>query len=328
MLSIAAIWAGSGAFAYLDHALFGYLGATLVATFGSVYRLSAFWRRPASAFYARALGSALIAPRRLAAVLAAAGRDLAAQRFIARRSRPRWAAHLLLSLGTVASFAITLPLVWGWMHFDADGQDVYRIVVVGLPIGRFAITGLFGWGMFHALTLAAVAVVLGAGYFLGVRIRARRRPEIATSFHLGPLLLLLAVALTGLALPATHGRPDLFPLVARAHELAVVVLLIALPFSKLAHVLLRPLHLGAQVVRAAAASQCSCGAALAPAAQQAAVARLLADRGFRFDGHQDCCPACRRRQIAAAQATVLGAHFHPPLTGLRPHPGRRHEDAA
>jgi len=326
-----AVWAGSGAFMHLDPALLGYLGATIVAAFGTTYRVSAFWRRPASAFYARALGEALRDPRRLRAVLADAGRDLAAQRFIARRSRLRWAAHLSLSFGTLASFAITVPLVFGWMRFDADGQDVYRLLVAGWPVGRFAIAGAVGWGMFHALSLSGVAVVAGALYFLGVRLRARRLPAIATTFHVGPLLLLLAVAATGLALPATRDTPAAFRIAALSHEITVVALLVALPFSKLAHVLIRPLHLGAQVVRARGAlrSRCiGCDAVLAPTRQVAAVERLLVARGFRFDGHQQRCQACRRRQVASAQATLLDAHFHPPLTGARPAPPRRRERAA
>lgn len=330
-LVLAAVWAGSGGFAGVDRALVGYLGATLVATFGTALRASAFWRRPASAFFARALVSALRSPASLRATLAAASRDLAAQRFVARRSRARWAAHLLLSLGTLAGGAITLPLVFGWVHFVADGEDVYRVVVGGVPAGRFALDGAVAWLVFHALVIAAGAVVVGAAYFLVLRVRARRLPGTVTAFHLAPLLLLLVVALSGLALPATHRHPALFALAARAHELAVVVLLLGVPCSKLGHVLVRPLHLGAQFVRspdAPRASCASCGGPLAPAAQRVAVEQLLAARGFRFDGHLRHCPRCRRRALAAAQAVVLGAHFQPPLAGARPAPARPREEAA
>jgi hypothetical protein len=328
---LAAVWAGSGGFAFLDRGLVGYLAATLVATFGVAYRLSACWRRPPAAFYARALAHALRAPRRLRAALAAAGRDLAAQRFVARRSRLRWAAHLLLSLGTLASFAITLPLVFGWVRFEADGEDVYRIFVWGLPAGRFLLDGALAWLVFHALALAAGGVVVGAVYFLGVRLRARRLPGVMATFHAGPLVLLLAVAVTGLALPATRGRPALFALAARAHEAAVVVLLLAIPCSKLGHVLVRPLHVGAQLVRQQdepRAACTTCGTALAPTAQQAAVERLLTQRGFRFEGHQRRCPACRRRALAVAQTVLLGARFHPPIGGARPAPASAPERAA
>ena len=93
-LLLGAVYGGSSRLAHLDVALLGYLAATVAACFVTVYRVSAFWRRPPSAFYARALLEAVRRPRELRRLLGAAGRDLAAQRFIARRSRVRWLAHL------------------------------------------------------------------------------------------------------------------------------------------------------------------------------------------------------------------------------------------
>jgi hypothetical protein len=320
-LLIAAIWAGSDGF---DRALLGYLGAVVVAAFGTAYRLSLAWRRPAAAFYLRQLWHRR-APR---PVLWGAGADLAAQRFIARRGRLRWSAHMALSLGTLASFAITLPLVFGWMRFRAVGQSTYDVLIASIPAGRFILDGPIAWLMFHALVIAAVAVVLGALYVLGVRWRARRLPDVATSFHLGPLLLLLAVALTGLALPATRGRHDLFRLAAVAHELTVIAMLVAIPFSKLSHLLVRPLQLGAQVVKRPDAERVACagcGDPLAPSAQVDAVRALLHARGLAF---QPRCAACRRRQLATTQAGLLGAHFQPPITGATPRTAVRTEKAA
>lgn len=330
-LLLAAVWAGSGGGAHLDPALFGYLAATVVAVAGTVWRASSFWRRPASAVYARALGEALRSPRRLRRVLGAGARDLAAQRFVAARSRARWLAHLLLSLGTLASVAITLPLVFGWMRFAADGQTAYRVLVLSLPAGRFVLDGPVAWLVFHALALAGVAVTLGATWFLVDRLRQRRLPGTVAGFHVGPLLLLLAVALTGLALPAARHHPACFRVMAVLHEVSVIVLLVAIPFSKLGHVLVRPLHLGVRMLRAADvrwAACIGCGTRLAPVAQLAAVERLLARRGVHFGEHQRQCPACRRRQVAAVQAGLLGAHFQPPLLGTPPPPVRRRPEAA
>ena len=244
LLLIAAIFVGSGGFATIDVALLGYLGATLIAAFGTVWRISAFWRRPASAFYARALVAGLRRPRSLRRTIASAGRDLVAQDFIRRRSLARWAAHMLLSLGVLASFAITVPTI------------------------RFPIDGVFAWLLFHGLSIAAVAVVIGAAYFLVARLRLRGSPGAVTHFAIAPLLLLIIVALTGLAMPASRGWPLGFQVAAALHEVSVVVLLVALPFSKLSHVLTRPLQLGARAVRAdgVARQYCSdCGLALAPA---------------------------------------------------------------
>ncbi len=176
--------------------------------------------------------------------------------------------------------------------------------------------------MFHALALAAIAVTFGATYFLAVRLRARALPGVTERAQTWPLLLLLFVALSGLALPASRTSPTLFAVASVVHELAVVVLLIALPFSKLGHVLIRPLQLGVRLMHArdAARATCvGCAAVLAPAAQLAAVEKLLAARGAGFADHQRHCPACRRRLLAAAQAHLIGARFHPEVAETRPY---------
>jgi hypothetical protein len=313
----AAVWAGSRGGRDLDIALFGYLGATFAATFALSTRASAFWRRPPSAVYATALWSALRDPRRLRAAFGAAGADLVAQRFVARRSRVRWLAHLAVSLGTLASFAIILPLVFGWLHFEAEGQETFRPVFAGLALPPLALDGALAWLVFHALSLAAVAVSIGAATLLALRARGG---AIAAK-HLAPLVLLLFVAVTGLALPATRDDPTAFAAAARLHELSVVILLVALSCSKLSHVAIRPLQLGSRLVRAPGSPThaCSaCGDAFAPAAQLAAVSEILAARGAAFAGHQQRCPCCRRRLLAAAQAALVGARFHPDLVDARP----------
>ncbi|MBY0279283.1 hypothetical protein K2Z84_28445 [Candidatus Binatia bacterium] len=325
-----AIYVGSGRLAHLDRALLGYLGASVVAFAGATYRASAFWRRPPSAFYARMLAAALLRalrdPSALRVVLQSASSDLLAQSFVARRARVRWIGHLLLSLGTLASFAITLPLVFGWLHFAAAGPDRYRAVVLGLPTASFAVEGAVGWLAFHGLSLAGSAVLVGTLVFLTLRLRQRALPGVATSFHLAPLVLLLIVAATGLALPATRHAPRLFDVASAAHEVAVIVLLAAIPFSKLHHVLIRPLQLGARVVqRTGDRVACAvCGGPLAPRAQRDAVRTLLEARGLAVDA-LDCCPSCRRLRLATTQAALVGAQFHPPVLGTHamPDPTRR-----
>ena len=330
-LLLGAVWSGSGGGAHLDPALAGYLGATVVAVAGTVWRVSRFWRRPASAIYARALATALRSPRDLSRLLSSGAHDLAAQGFIAPRSRWRWIAHLLLAWGTLASLAITLPLVFGWMRFAAEGQSAYRVLVFSLPVGRFTLGGLAAQLFFHALLSAGVAVIVGAAFFLAVRLRQRRLPGVATTFHTAPLVLLLTVAATGLALPASRQLPELFDVMALLHELSVIVLLVAIPFSKLGHLLIRPLQLGVRVMRAADvrwAACTGCGARLAPAAQLAAVERLLAARSARLGAHQRQCPACRRRCVAGVQAGLQGAQFQPALLGGGAPRPRRAAEAA
>jgi hypothetical protein len=313
---LGAIYCGSARLAHLDPALIGYLAATLVACFSLSWRIIAFWRRPPSAFYGRALLRAVRHPRMLGRLGLYAGRDVAAQQFIGRRHRLRWIAHLLLSWGTLVSFAVTLPLVWGLIRFEAAGGGEYVARFVGVPVARFSTHGAVGWLAFHVLHLAAVAVVGGATYFLCSRLRLRRQVGVAQWGHIAPPLLLLSVALSGLALPlAAELRPLwVFHVAQLVHEAAVVLLLVSLPFSKLSHLFIRPLHLGAQLVRGAggAMAHCRvCHAVMAPLEQFAAVEEMLSKRGCAFDGYQQLCPACRRRQLATAQAQVLGAHFQP-----------------
>ncbi len=317
---IAAIYVGSGGLAYFDSALAGYCGATLAACYATTYRIAAFWQRRPSAFYGRVLFAAVRRPRQLMWVLRTAGRDIAAQRFIARRGWFRWLAHMALAWGTLLGFAVTLPLVWGWLHFEAAGDHRYRVRLASLPLGSFATDGAIGWLIFHALHLAGIAVVFGATYFLAVRLRLRRQTGTAVTgttdrFHLAPILLLLAVALTGLALPvAAQLGGSWFRSAALAHEVAVITLLVTLPYGKLQHLFIRPLHLGAQLLRATSTESAvcpSCAAPVAPAMQRQNVEVLLAARGLRFAGHLQRCPACRRRQLATVHSQLLGAQFQP-----------------
>src|SRR6185295_4088415 len=97
----------------------------------------------------------------------------------------------------------------------------YQIVFFGLPLPghQFAIDGAFGFLMFHALSLCGVAVAFGAAYFLIARWRRRGEPGATSGFHVAPLLLLLAVALTGLALQLSRTMPAAFQVASIRHEL-------------------------------------------------------------------------------------------------------------
>ena len=125
----------------------------------------------------------------------------------------RWIAHLLLSLGTLASFAITLPLVFGWMHFAA-GRTTALPRVFGLhAAGRAASrsTVPFAWLMFHALASRASRSPWAPRTSCVARLRRRAAcPARRPASHVAPLLLLLVVALTGLALPASRTLPAVF----------------------------------------------------------------------------------------------------------------------
>lgn len=310
------IFVGSGGFAHLDHALSGYLLATLVAAGGVAFKVSSFWRRPPSALYGGVLARGLMRPNEMLQVARTASTRIVAQTFIRERSRRRWFGHMLLAWGTLASFAITLPLVWGLLRFEAVSEQTYRVVVFSIPTVSFAIDGPIGFGFFHALLGAGIAVAVGSLLLLLDRFERRHEAEASNGFHWRPLALLLVVALTGILLPIVGqlGSTTAFRAAQLAHEAAVVGLLVALPFGKLQHLFIRPLQLGAKLMAATstAAAVCTgCGEAFHPSEQVLAVQNLLRERGFAFAGRPGLCPTCRRRELATAHCHGRAGRFRP-----------------
>ncbi len=308
------VFVGSGRFHHLDLALLGYLFATLVAIAAIAYRVSLFWRRPPSAFFGGVLATAVRDRRQWMVVATAAWRKIVAQTFVRNRHPRAWSAHLLLAWGTIVSFAVTLPLVFGWLRFDAIGPRMYRAIVIGLPAFSFSVDGTFAWFVFHALIVAAFAVALGAGSLLRRRL-VSDRSDARAAFHVAPLIVLMAVALTGLALPVAGAfAPTAWnPWVSRAHELAVVAMLLALPFSKLFHIFMRPMHLGVSILRAGSpmASCSRCGEELsAPRPQLEAVSASLKQYGMAFGERIGVCGRCRRLELALVHDRNLEGRFH------------------
>ncbi len=323
VLVVVMVAVGSGGFARLDPALLGYLLATLASVALTAQRVALFWRRPQTAPLGRALLAGL--RRREGWVRGARGAsvDLVAQRFLVRRGAASGAAHLLLAWGTMVAFAITVPLVFGWLDFAAAGERTYRARLLGVVGLGFDVDGVLAWFVFHALILCSLAVVVGVAMLLAARLRRRSVAGAGGSFHLGPLILLGVVALSGLALPAVaaSGSPAAIALARRVHEISVVALLLALPAGKLFHVFLRPLQLAAAELKAAPAQACrACGAALS-SAQIEIVERLLRERGVGVPERVALCPACRRRGLARSHAGLLAGGLEPPLP--RPNPLRR-----
>ena len=86
-------------------------------------------------------------------VARAVATDFAAQNFIRRRSVYRWIMHVCLSGGCTLAFAITFPLVFGWVHFEpgVNNAEVYRVNVLGFNAGTFNVHSVHAWVMFNLL---------------------------------------------------------------------------------------------------------------------------------------------------------------------------------
>ena len=321
---------GNGGGRWLDPALLGYLVASLFAWFGVTYRYFTWLERPATAMYWRwtlRTFLSLRGLRRLPGLALALLDQMLLQRFIGKRSLKRWGAHACLAWGCLLGFAVTFPLVFGWVRFTSHGLDGnrYQAWVLGFPAGSFPLDSFAAFVSFHILDLAAVMVLAGCG--LAFLRRSQDEGDTATQrFDLDilPLLLLIAIAVTGLLLTASEtwlqGRN--FGTLAFMHEMTVILMLLFLPFGKLFHIVQRPTQAGVALYKAEgdAAGLLPCRVCATPFIrpnQRRDLEQLWKELeldGARHPGgihHLDLCPRCKRRLLMKAQSLSLGGAFDP-----------------
>src|SRR5215471_10978182 len=170
LAAAAAIFLGSRGMVHFDPALTGYAAGTLLAVFAAGYRFTVWAQRPPSRMYFRRglqlLFRSVASPaknnnreqfndstvQRIDAPLShgagtlgfSLARNFVAQEFIRRRGPFRWIMHLCLSGGCTLAFAITFPLVFGWVHFESfqDNAEMYRVKVFGLGVDSFDVHSL------------------------------------------------------------------------------------------------------------------------------------------------------------------------------------------
>jgi hypothetical protein len=316
---------GSHNLARFDVALLGYTFATLFAVFALTYRWVIWLQRPPTAMYGRRGAHLLLRHggfgrhglRLLQRLLA----DFAGNRFIWRRGLLRGAAHWCIMWGCVSAFAITFPLVFGWVHFETVSGDLacYRVHLFGFAVGEFPIDSLVGFLVFHGLVWSSLLVI--AGVLLAIRRRLRDQGAAALQ-QFGedflPLLLLFAISVTGLLLTVSytwmHGAA--YEFLALLHAITVIFTLLWLPFGKLFHIFMRPMHLavGAYKDAGRAGEQAHCRRCHAAFAARMHIEDLIAverQLGYRYeiDGarvrhYQWICPACRRALVCLAHAAL------------------------
>jgi hypothetical protein len=202
---------GSRRLSHFDAALVGYTFATLFATFGIVYRYAMWLQRPPTALYWKRGWQVFLRPsqlpRNLVVFLQRVVGAFGLNNFIWRRSPVRGAAHWLIMWGCVIAAAITFPLVFGWIHFQSEGEnfEYYRAVVFGFPTMAFRIESFLGMVILHGLVWSSFLVI--AGVMLAMRRRMRDRDAAALQ-QFGedflPLILLFAISVTGLMLLVSY----------------------------------------------------------------------------------------------------------------------------
>lgn len=306
LVTALAILLGSAGLRDFDAALIGYATATVFLAFGVVYRYTVWVRgAPARRYFLRGWGaffswanfvrSPMLVPRALVS-------NLALQRFIRRRGLARWLAHQSLFWGVMLATAITLPLTFGWIHFEAEGSR-YAMYVTGLKVATFAPLTWLGWLIFHALDVTAVLVIAGCAYFLWRRLRDR---EATTGQRLGydfvPLVALVAISVTGLllTLSSTVLRGQGYAFLAILHMSVVVLALVFIPFGKFFHVIQRPASIGVDVYKRSSLERdgvvtCRrCGEPLEAVAFVRNLEDTMRELDLRFEEWVQTCPRCKR----------------------------------
>jgi hypothetical protein len=331
---MALIYLGSRGLRDFDSALIGYAVAAVVTLAALVYRYSLWITRPPTWRYFRAGWANVLSWRNFrrytTLIPVAWWTDLLAQTFILRRGVQRWVMHMALFWGVVLSCLITFPLTFGWIRFTYVPPAAYQLWFFGLPVVQFPIAAGTGFALFHALDWTALLLIIGVALALW-----RRTTEAGLlitqrfGFDLMPLVLLLAIAVTGLALTASslwwEGRFYWF--ISLTHQITVVAWLLSLPFGKFFHIIERPASIGVTLYQTinqdiehygtqVPTGHCRrCGASLPSPQFVADLTATLADLGqdYALDAAhgrlEEHCPTCKRVLRGQAYYQRMGKRF-------------------
>jgi hypothetical protein len=299
-----------------DPILLTYTFGVLFSAFAVAYRYAVWLQRPPTRMFLRR-GLQLVRRgnviKNLVFVFRAATLNLGAHKFIRKRSFTRWLIHFLIAWGTMIAGAVTFPLVFGWLNFATrfDDPETYRVMLFGLAVGEFSTHSMIRYVMFNLLNVSAVMVITGVALALHRRLRdAGTMSRQQFGNDIVPLLLLLAISLTGLMLTfSTHFlRGAGYTVLSLVHAVTVSATLLYIPFGKFFHIFQRPLHLAVILHRrddqAAAPAVCRrCREGFAGAMHVADLKTVMAETGFRLD--LDLCPRCKRKRLGLAQGRVM-----------------------
>jgi hypothetical protein len=345
---IALIAIGSRWFHWFDEALIGYAVASIFAVAAITYKYTFWLMRPQTGRYfwrSWRLFFSLENFRRYTALIPRAiVADLLTQQFIRRRAERgrglyRWITHQCIFWGVVLSCCITFPLTFGWLRFTQTPGGQYQIWAFGFPLFTFDPYSALGFVIYHALVFTSLLLLVGL--VLAFHRRFHDLAQIAVQrfrFDMVPLALLLAIAVSGLALTAdsTFFGGAYYWFISLAHEAIVVMWLISLPFGKFFHILERPATVGIELYWRTGEDgeqhACPrCGQAFAPARFVRDLKRTLYDIGENYavrqtaetaetaetenapreaatatSWWQDFCPDCKRVMRGQATLAALG----------------------
>ena len=333
------IYFGSRNLSHFDAALVGYTFAVLFATFGIVYRYAMWLQRPPTAIYWKRGWQTFLNPKYITVnfinwIKRLTG-DIALNSFIFKRSSSRWLAHWLIMWGCITAFMITIPLVFGWLHFESVPEQIddYQIYVFGFPFITFHIESWFAFLLFHGLVWSAFLVI--PGVMLAMRRRMRDQGAAAVqhfSEDFLPLILLFAVSLTGLLLTASYTwmKGYGYEFLSLLHAITVIFTLLWLPFGKFFHIFQRPAQLGVSFYKDVGkkdnpANCRRCGKAFTSEMHVKDLIQILPKLGYKYETegiehYQWICPPCRRASLAIAQGKLFNKETKPAEKQIMPAP--------
>src|SRR5437762_7832111 len=266
---------GSRGFHWFDAALIGYAVATIFAIAAVTYKYSFWLARPPTGRYWRRSWQLFFSYenfRRYTLLIPKAIGDLFAQQFIRKRGLYSWITHQCIFWGVLLSCAITFPLTFGWLRFTQTPTGLYQVWIFGFPFFSTPVDSFLAFLLFHALDITALVLFIGL-----VLAFHRRFHDLALisvqrfGFDIVPLALLMAIAVTGLALTAdsTWLGGAYYWYISLTHESVVVLWLISLPFGKFFHLIERPATVGIELYwrigEGTAMQRCArCGEEFAP----------------------------------------------------------------
>lgn len=326
------IYIGSRGMKDFDAALAGYAVGSIVAVSGLVYRYTLWITRPPTWRYFRGGWSGFLSwknfRRYTLLVPKALWTDIFAQTFIWKRGISRWAMHMCIFWGVLLSLMITFPLTFGWIRFTYVEPSDYQLWVFGIAVAIFPLETILSFLIFHALNITAIILLIGVG--IAFWRRTTDGGLLVTQrfgFDLMPLVLLFAIAVTGLGLTAStmFWDGDYFWFMSLTHQVIVVVWLISLPFGKFFHIVERPATIGVTVYQSVnedAANEegegaccAGCGTSLPSPQFIADLKGTLNELGQHYELGEagaelhDYCPSCKRRLRGRAYYQMAGRQF-------------------
>jgi hypothetical protein len=233
--------------------------------------------------------------------------------------------HQFIFWGCMLGMAVTFPLVFGWVGFKSspDDQMMYIAYLFGFPAGGFHLHTFPAFITFHILDISAVLVLIGVSLSLWRRLRDAGAQAVQSFYQdFMPIMLLFAIAVTGLMLTASQQMGgELYGFLAILHAITVIAGLLSLPFGKFFHIFQRPAQLGIKLYKQAGeadeGTHCPrCQERFASKLHIDDLHRILPQVGFDYTmpgpaGHwQGLCPSCKRKTLSTAQLRIKGINIH------------------